>query len=81
MNKADDPKVAAAIAEGRRQNEEAVERHPVVSEEEWLKQRLALMEKEKQIHAGRRCAGGGSARTAVGEGGEDLHIHNLRRET
>jgi len=58
MNKADDPKVAAAIAEGRRQNEEAVERHPVVSEEEWLKQRLALMEKEKQyMRAGDALAG------------------------
>ena len=48
MNKADDPNVAAAIADERRQNEEAVERHPVVSQEEWLKQRLMLMEKEKQ---------------------------------
>ena len=40
MNKADDPKIAAAIAEERRQNEEAVERHPVVLQAEWLKQRL-----------------------------------------
>jgi predicted dithiol-disulfide oxidoreductase (DUF899 family) len=46
--KKDDPKVAAAIAEERRKNEEAVEQHPVVSQEEWLKQRLGLMEKEKQ---------------------------------
>jgi predicted dithiol-disulfide oxidoreductase (DUF899 family) len=53
MNKADDPKVAAEIAEARRQNEEAAERHPVVSEEEWLKRRLALMDKEKQyVRAG-----------------------------
>jgi hypothetical protein len=43
MNKADDPKVAATIAEERRQNEEAVERHRVVSQEEWLKRRLLLM--------------------------------------
>lgn len=48
MNNTADPKVAAAIAEERRQNEEAVERHPIVSQEEWLKQRGLLMEKEKQ---------------------------------
>ncbi len=48
MKKTDDPKVAAAIAEERRKNEEAVERHPVVSLEEWLKQRLTLMEKVKR---------------------------------
>src|ERR1700733_8363497 len=48
MNKTDDPKVAAAVAEERRQNEYAIERHPVVSHEEWLKQRVLLMEKEKQ---------------------------------
>jgi predicted dithiol-disulfide oxidoreductase (DUF899 family) len=48
MKKTDDPEVAAAIAEARRQNEEAVERHPVVAEQEWLKRRLVLMEKEKQ---------------------------------
>ena len=48
MNKTDDPKVAAAIAEVRRKNEEAVEHHPVVSQQEWEKQRLKLMEKEKQ---------------------------------
>lgn len=48
MNKKDDPKGVAAIAEERRQNEEAVERHPVVSREEWLKQWLTLMEREKQ---------------------------------
>ena len=44
----DDAKIAATIAEARRRNEEAVERHPVVSQEQWLKQRLMLMEKEKQ---------------------------------
>jgi predicted dithiol-disulfide oxidoreductase (DUF899 family) len=48
MNKADDPNVAAGIAAQKRQNEEAVERHSVVSQDEWLKQRLALMEKEKR---------------------------------
>lgn len=48
MNETEDPSVAAAIAEERRQNEEAIERHPIVSQEEWLKQRLLLMEKEKQ---------------------------------
>lgn len=48
MSDGNDPKVAAAIAEARQQNKEAMERHPVVSEEGWLKQRLALMEKEKQ---------------------------------
>jgi predicted dithiol-disulfide oxidoreductase (DUF899 family) len=48
MNKVDDPKVAAAIADERLKNEEAVEHHPVVSQEEWVKQRLKLMEKEKQ---------------------------------
>ena len=57
MNKADDPKVAAAIADTRRQNEEAMERHPIVSQEEWLKQRLILMEKEKQyVRAGDELA-------------------------
>jgi predicted dithiol-disulfide oxidoreductase (DUF899 family) len=48
MNKPDDPKVLAAIEEERRKNEEVVEHHPVVSPEEWVKQRLTLMEKEKQ---------------------------------
>jgi len=48
MSKADDPKVAAAIAKERRQHEEAVEHHPIVSQDEWLKQRLTLMDKEKQ---------------------------------
>ena len=46
MNVEDDPKVAVGIA--RRKNEEAVEHHPVVSQEEWVKQRLKLMEKEKR---------------------------------
>ena len=53
MNKTDDPKVAAAIAEARRKNEEAVEHHPVVSQEEWVKQRLKLMEKEKRTRGQR----------------------------
>jgi predicted dithiol-disulfide oxidoreductase (DUF899 family) len=48
MNKADDPKVKAEIAQARRSTDESLEQHAVVSEEEWLKQRLALMEKEKQ---------------------------------
>jgi predicted dithiol-disulfide oxidoreductase (DUF899 family) len=57
MNKAEDPRVAVAIAEERRQNEEAAERHPVVSREEWLKRRLTLMEKEKQyLRAGDELA-------------------------
>jgi predicted dithiol-disulfide oxidoreductase (DUF899 family) len=57
MNKADDPK-AAAIAEARRKNEEAVEHHPVVSQEEWVQRRLALMEKEKEyVRAGDTLAG------------------------
>jgi hypothetical protein len=43
MNKADDPNAAASIAEERRKNEEAVEQHSVVSQEEWVKQRLRLM--------------------------------------
>jgi predicted dithiol-disulfide oxidoreductase (DUF899 family) len=41
------PNAAIAIAERRRQHEEAVEHHSVVSQEEWLKKRLALMEREK----------------------------------
>ena len=57
MNMTDDPKVAAAIAEERRKNQEAVEHHPVVSQEEWVKQRLKLMEKEKQyLRAGDELA-------------------------
>jgi hypothetical protein len=48
MNKADDRKVKVEIAQGRRRMDEPLERHPVVSEREWLKQQLALMEKEKQ---------------------------------
>jgi predicted dithiol-disulfide oxidoreductase (DUF899 family) len=57
MNKADDPKVAAAIAEERRRNKEAIERHPVVLQEQWLKRRLELMEKEKQyMRAGHELA-------------------------
>ncbi len=61
MNIADDPRVAVAIAEERRKNEEAVGHHPVVPQEEWVKQRLKPMEKEKQhmrdgISWPRRCA-------------------------
>jgi predicted dithiol-disulfide oxidoreductase (DUF899 family) len=53
MNKVDDLQVAAAIEEHRRKNEEAVEQHPVVSQEKWVKERLRLMEKEKQyVRAG-----------------------------
>jgi predicted dithiol-disulfide oxidoreductase (DUF899 family) len=48
MNKSDDPKMQAAIAEEKRANEEAVEHHPVVSQEEWVRRRLNLMEKEKE---------------------------------
>jgi predicted dithiol-disulfide oxidoreductase (DUF899 family) len=48
MNVMDDQKVAQAITEERQRNEESLARHRVVSEGEWLKQRLALMEKEKQ---------------------------------
>ncbi len=48
MMDVNDPKVVAEIAEARRQNEQTVEQHPVVSRDEWLKQRLALMEKEKR---------------------------------
>jgi hypothetical protein len=47
MNIADDPRVAAAIAEERRKNEEAVGHHPVVPQEEWVKQRLKLMENNR----------------------------------
>ena len=39
---------AAAIAEGQEKNEGSLSQHPVVSEDEWLNRRLALMEKEKQ---------------------------------
>ena len=73
MNETEDPSVAAAIAEERGQNEEAIERHPIVSQEEWLKQRLLLMEKE--THASRRYASHGGARASLGEGREELHIH------
>lgn len=53
MTKAVDPEMAATIAKARQQNEEAMDRHPVVAQDEWEKQRLALMEKEKQyVRAG-----------------------------
>jgi len=48
MSKADDPQLAAAVAEQKRQQEDAVEHHAVVSQEAWTEQRLMLMEKEKQ---------------------------------
>jgi predicted dithiol-disulfide oxidoreductase (DUF899 family) len=48
MNKADEPAMALAVAQERERNERLLAQHCVVSEEEWLKQRLALMEREKQ---------------------------------
>jgi len=48
MNKADDPALAFAVGQERERNNKLLAQHPVVSQEEWLKQRLALMEKEKQ---------------------------------
>jgi predicted dithiol-disulfide oxidoreductase (DUF899 family) len=52
-----DPKIAAAISEERRKNQDSVEHHSVVSEQEWVKQRLKLMEKEKQyLRAGDELA-------------------------
>ena len=54
---ADDPNVAQAIAEKERNNEESAEHHSVVSQAEWVKQRLQLMEKEKQhLRAGDELA-------------------------
>lgn len=47
MEETKDSKTVAAIAERTRQHEEAVEHHSVVSQEEWVKRRLALMDKEK----------------------------------
>src|SRR5580698_1309923 len=56
-HKAIDLEVAAAIEKDRRQNEEAVERHSVVSQDQWLKERLILMEKEKlYMQAGDKLA-------------------------
>jgi predicted dithiol-disulfide oxidoreductase (DUF899 family) len=53
METTKDPRSPAAIAERKRQHDDAVEHHPVVSQEEWLRQRLALMDKEKQyVRAG-----------------------------
>jgi predicted dithiol-disulfide oxidoreductase (DUF899 family) len=50
---ATDSKTAAAIAEQKRRHEEAAEHHPVVPQDEWVKQRLALMDREKQyVRAG-----------------------------
>ena len=48
MNRADDPAVSLAVAQERERNEELLAQHRVVSQEEWLKQRWTLMEKEKQ---------------------------------
>ena len=46
MNRADDPAVSLAVAQERERNEELLAQHRVVSQEEWLKQRWTLMEKE-----------------------------------
>lgn len=52
MNKSEDSK-ARAIAEAHRRHDEALQSHPVVTQEEWTKKRLELMEKEKQyVRAG-----------------------------
>jgi predicted dithiol-disulfide oxidoreductase (DUF899 family) len=48
MNVTEDREVEVAIAEERQKNQEVVEHRPVVSQDEWVKQRLKLMEKEKQ---------------------------------
>lgn len=48
MEEIKDANAAAVVVESKRQHEEAVERHSVVSQEEWLKRRLTLMDKEKQ---------------------------------
>jgi predicted dithiol-disulfide oxidoreductase (DUF899 family) len=48
MASMDESKKAAAMEEGRKRTEESLARHPVVSQEEWLRQRVALMEKEKR---------------------------------
>jgi predicted dithiol-disulfide oxidoreductase (DUF899 family) len=52
MNKPDDSK-AKAIAEARRQNNEALKTHPIVTQEEWIRKRLELLAKEKEyVRAG-----------------------------
>lgn len=48
MSEVHDPKVAEAIAEARQRNEESLAQHRVVSQDEWLRIRLNLMEKEKE---------------------------------
>ena len=48
MRSGEDPKAAAAITQGQEQNERSLAQHRVVSQDEWLNRRLALMEKEKQ---------------------------------
>lgn len=45
MDKTNELNAAAMIAEQKRRHEQAVEDHPVVSQEEWLRQRLALLDK------------------------------------
>ncbi len=53
MDKTNELNAAAMIAEQKRRHEQAVEDHPVVSQEEWLRQRLALLDNEKQyVRAG-----------------------------
>jgi predicted dithiol-disulfide oxidoreductase (DUF899 family) len=48
MKRAEDPAVALAVAQERDRNERSLAQHRVVSQEEWLRERLALMEREKQ---------------------------------
>jgi predicted dithiol-disulfide oxidoreductase (DUF899 family) len=47
MSEADNPEVRAEIAAARQQMEAALANHPVVSQEDWLKARRSLLEKEK----------------------------------
>jgi predicted dithiol-disulfide oxidoreductase (DUF899 family) len=47
MSSVDEAKKAALIAQGQERNEESLARHRVVSQDEWLKARLALLDKEK----------------------------------
>ncbi len=48
MEETEESNAVAGLAERKRQHEEAVEHHSVVSQEEWLKRRWALTDKEKQ---------------------------------
>lgn len=53
MTQAQNPKAAAALAEGERQIEKSLARHAVVAHDEWVKLRLVLLEKEKKyVRAG-----------------------------